>query len=167
MHLIGIDPGLTGAFILMSSDGEVVDVADIPVMAAGKGGTKVKNIVNYAATFSILSQWVEDYGVAEAWIESVGSRPTDGVAAAFSFGMTFGALRAIVACTKQPLNLVTPGTWKKYFKLPSADKEVARGFAINQFPEATKFLTRKKDHNRAEAILIAYYGLQHRQKRGG
>ena len=75
----------------------------------------------------------------------------------FNFGDTFGACKAVCACLDMQLQFVSPVTWKKHYKI-SKEKEVSRALAINLFPEAAHMLSRKMDHNRAEALLIAEYG---------
>jgi crossover junction endodeoxyribonuclease RuvC len=51
--------------------------------------------------------------------------------------------------------------WKRALHLRGGDKEGARQYALQIFPHAHHLLSRKKDHQRAEAALIAYVGLQH------
>lgn len=77
-----------------------------------------------------------------------------GAAGAMSIGDSRGAVRAIVAARGFPVEWVTASRWKRYFAL-GRDKEQARAKAIQLYPQAD--LHRKKDHNRAEAILIARY----------
>lgn len=159
---IGIDPGLSGALALITDKAEFKDLIDIPIMAKSKGTGRVKNCVNAKGVYDIINRWKLIHKKEEfvVYMENVSSRPGDGAAGAFSFGDTFGTLKAVCACSGLNLNLVTPAAWKGYYKLPSADKEVARAFAISQFPSASEYLQRKKDHDRAEALLIALYGLR-------
>lgn len=158
-YIVGIDPGLSGALSIITRNGEFKDVIDIPIMAKSKGAGHVKNCVNPKGVFDEISKWTKSLppNSITVYMENVSSRPGDGAAGAFSFGDTFGSLKAVCACLDLSLNLVTPAAWKSYYKLGS-DKEVARAFAISQFPAASEFLKRKKDHDRAEALLIALYG---------
>lgn len=165
MIVIGIDPGITGAVAAIDEDGNYIDVRDIPVMAKGKGGSKVKNQVNAATLVNILKDFT--YGgnrdlKAIVYLERVSAMPGQGVSSMFSMGDTFGVCRGVVAAMDIPIEIITPQSWKKYYGLGS-DKEVCRAKAIELYPTAP--LGRKKDHNRAEAILIARYGA--RMQAGG
>ncbi len=167
IHFIGIDPGLSGAISVINDKQLFIFLEDIPIMAKSKGHGRVKNCVNPKGVFDILESWIKVLGPNRkkivVYMENVSSRPGDGAAGAFSFGDTFGSLKAVCACVGLSLNLVTPAAWKNYFKI-DADKEVARAYAISQFPEASSHLSRKKDHDRAESLLIALYGVQNHGK---
>ena len=150
--IIGIDPGLTGAVARISIDG--AEVVDLPVMANGKGSSKVKNQVNASELARILDELASPDGTI-VFLERISSMPGQGVASMFSMGDTFGCIRGVCGALWLPTEVVTPQKWKKHFML-GADKEVVRARAIEAFPEQP--LGRKKDHNRAEALLIAKYG---------
>lgn len=153
--IVGIDCGLTGALAMLGQPG-LMAVADIPVMAKGKGAGRVKNEVNAAALNGLLREWVSGHGDdVLVVIERVSSMPGQGVASMMSLGDTVGCIRGVVAARGYPVQWVTPQAWKKHYGLP-ADKELARARAIQLYPGAE--LTRRKDHNRAEAILLARYG---------
>lgn len=150
---VGIDPGLSGAIAVLDDNANLVDLSDIPVMAKGKGKSVVKNQINAVA----LSDLMLAYMNTTAIIENVSARPGQGVSSMFSLGDSVGAIRGVCASLKMRSHYVTPQTWKKYYKLPS-DKEYARAKAIELYPEAS--LHRKKDHGKAEAILLARYGYE-------
>jgi len=149
--MIGIDPGITGAIAFINGNGYLVE--DLPVMANGKGTAKIKNCINPAALAELI-KLNSDVG-EQIYLERVSSMPGQGVASMFSMGDTFGSIRAVCAVLNRSLVIITPQEWKKYYKL-GKDKELARAKAIQLFPDAP--LSRKKDHNRAEALLIANYG---------
>ena len=155
MVIIGIDPGITGAAAFIWEDH--TEVFDIPVMAKGKGGAKVKNQVNAAALAEMLEHAKHWVGADKVYVylERISSMPGQGVASMFSMGDTFGCIRGVCAALGLSVEIVTPQSWKKAYGL-GKDKEVIRAKAIELFPEAP--LSRKKDHNRAEALLIAKYG---------
>ena len=149
--MIGIDPGLTGAVAYVGSS--IYSVYDIPVMAKGKGAGKVKYQVNPAELARVLRQIGKD----KVFLERVSSMPGQGVASMFSMGDTFGCIRGVCAAMGYEVEIITPQSWKKHFKL-GKDKEVVRAKAIELFPDVE--LPLKKHHNRAEALLIAQYGMQ-------
>jgi crossover junction endodeoxyribonuclease RuvC len=95
---------------------------------------------------------------AFAVVERASAMPKQGVVSVFKFGMAYGSLRTVVAVSKIPHRLVAPTVWKKHFKLDS-DKEKSRALAMQLWPGCGLF-SRKKDHGRAEAALIARYGLE-------
>lgn len=152
--IIGIDPGLTGAIAFVEQ--ERYFVVDLPTMANGKGKAKVKRQIDPGALKEIIGQNVSVYGATRAYLERMASMPGQGVQTMFSLGDTFGAIRSVMAIMKIRTEIITSQSWKKYYKLTS-DKELCRAKAIELFPGAE--LSRKKDHNRAEALLIANYGL--------
>lgn len=128
---------------------KLLAVGDIPV--SEKDG---RRSVDVPATMA----WIRRYPPDHAFIERAGSMPKQGVASTFLYGRAVGALEAIVQGLMIPMTLVTPQTWKRACELP-ADKEASRVLALKTFPGVAEHLARKGDHGRAEAILIAYYGL--------
>lgn len=149
--IVGIDPGISGAIAIVDEYGKYHEVHDMPIMANGKGNAKAKNKVNASGLKNILNL----YNIKMIYLERVSSMPGQGVASMFSMGDTFGCIRGVCAALDLPVEIITPQSWKKYYGL-GKDKEIVRAKAIELFPEAP--LSRKKDHNRAEAILIANYG---------
>ena len=144
MIVLGIDPGVTGGLAWVYARGQI-DAKDIPT--AG-GEVDVDTIVGM----------LKEQRPTVTFIERVHSMPKQGVASSFKFGMAYGALWAVVVASGIPLHRVSPTVWKKHFHL-SADKEQARALAIQYWP-GTGLFARKKDHGRAEAALIARYGLE-------
>ena len=151
--IIGIDPGLTGA-VAFIEQGKLKALYDIPVMANGKGKSKVKNQVNPAELVRLLARHTENEEVT-VYLERISAMPGQGVASMFSMGDTFGTIRGVCAALGFRVEVITPQSWKKHFKL-GKDKEICRAKAIEMYPEAP--LELKKHHNRAESILIAVYG---------
>lgn len=151
MIIVGIDPGLTGGIAAIF---DAVDpaVVDMPTMQLGKTGF-VKNAVDLNALALILGVYA-DLG-ATVFIERVNAFPGQGVSSMFSLGMSFWGAAGVCAGLGLPVHLVAPGEWKAHFKL-NRDKELARGLASRLYPVVD--LSRKKDHGRAEALLIARYG---------
>lgn len=157
MLTIGIDPGLSGAIAFLPERDDPF-VVDMPIMAHSKTG-HVKNAVDvYALTRLLDTHTIGPELIdAQVFLERVNAFPGQGVSSVFSLGMTFGAITGVVAALGIPLHFIEPRDWKGYYKLPK-DKEFARAAATRFYPKVD--LSRKKDHNRAEALLIARYGLQ-------
>lgn len=152
MLIIGIDPGLAGGLAVLRH-GECGGVYDLPTMAAGKTGRKMINAAAVAELLREIRVAYSGFSVAVA-LERPAAMPGQGVSSMFSLGDSFGALRGVVAALNLPLHLIVPAVWKRRFGL-NADKEAARALAISLFPDAA--LARKKDHGRAEALLIAEF----------
>lgn len=165
MLTIGIDPGLSGAIAALFDDGHVV-VHDMPTMQTGEGA--VKNSIDGYALANLLRPWAEFTelgGQVAVFLERVtampsipgkgGARRPLGAASSFSLGGSYWGAFCVCAALRLPIHLVDPRTWKAHFKL-GKDKDLARGLAIRYYPSAD--LSRKKDHGRAEALLIARYG---------
>lgn len=158
--ILGIDPGLSGACAVLTDAGEFVEVFDVPVMQAGGKQSYVKNVVNAAAMHDRLVL-VRSRGAALfAYVESVSAMPKQGVASMFSLGHTVGTIQSVLACLHIPYVMVRPQEWKKSVGLLKTEKAQSRAVAIQRFPSASPQLTRVKDHNRAEAILLGHYGAQ-------
>ena len=167
MQIIGVDPGLTGALALLSHHG-LQAVHDIPTMIKGNGEGAVKNQVDPGALADLLRAWIEgkDKNEIMVMIESQGpvrlpGNKILGGASAFSLAYTAGVIEGVVTALRLPRELVQPGAWKKALGLSAkgADKKaLARAMAQRYYPEAD--IHRVRDHNRAEAILIARYGHQ-------
>jgi len=151
MLIYGIDPGYTGAITLYWPKTGDIEVHDMPTLKNTKG----KTVLDMHGILQILEPETDD--PRAAWIEQVAAMRGQGVSSMFRFGEQFGALQMALAATKTPMHMVTPQKWKKHFGL-TRDKGVARGLAMQRFPEAADTFQRVKDDGRAEATLIALYG---------
>ena len=90
-------------------------------------------------------------------IEQVSAMPGQGVTSMFNFGQSFGILKGICSSMQLPMYFVRPAKWKKYFNLINSEKDASRTRAIEIFPYFSNQLSRKKDSNKADAILIASF----------
>lgn len=107
----------------------------------------------------VLRDWIRKFVPTRCYFESVGPMPKQGISSTSKFMRATGYLEATVLCCDVPMILVTPQKWKTYYEVPKgSDKEYSRQLALQLFPELAPLLARKKDHGRAEAALIAFYG---------
>ena len=90
-------------------------------------------------------------------IEQVSAMPGQGVTSMFNFCQSFGILKGICSAMQLPMYFVRPAKWKKYFNLINSEKDASRTKAIEIFPYFSSYLSRKKDSNKADAILIASF----------
>tara|TARA_B100001250_G_C19770420_1_gene776890 strand:+ start:763 stop:1257 length:495 start_codon:yes stop_codon:yes gene_type:complete len=155
MLIIGIDPGISGA-ICFFENGEVKDVIDMPTMAEGK---KNKRQINGRQIFNEISNRINNYNSKNinVIVEQVSAMPGQGVTSMFNFGQSFGIIKGICSAMQLPIFFVRPAKWKKYFDLINSQKDASRTKAIEMFPKISSILSKKKDANKAEAILIASF----------
>ena len=155
MLIIGIDPGISGS-ICFFEDGKIVDVVEMPTMTEGK---KNKKQVNGSQIFNEISEKIKklDKKEIKVVIEQVSAMPGQGVTSMFNFGQSFGILKGICSAMQLPMYFVRPAKWKKYFNLINSEKDASRTRAIEIFPYFSGQLSRKKDSNKADAILIASF----------
>ena len=155
MLIIGIDPGISGS-ICFFEDGKILDVLEMPTMTDGK---KNKKQVNGAQIYNEISSKI--MGIEKqnlrVIIEQVSAMPGQGVTSMFNFGQSFGILKGICSAMQLPMYFVRPAKWKKYFGLIKSEKDASRTKAIEMFPYFSSQLSKKKDSNKADAILIASF----------
>ncbi len=155
MLIIAIDPGINGA-ICFFENGEVKDVFEMPTMAEGK---KNKRQVNGHQMYNELSYRIKEYNIQNinVVVEQVSAMPGQGVTSMFNFGQSFGIIKGICAAMQLPIFFVRPAKWKKHFELINTQKDASRTKAIEMFPKISSILSKKKDSNKADAILIASF----------
>ena len=153
MKIIGIDPGLSGAIAVLENN-KVVKIFDIPVMSEGK---KNKRQLNSALLVNLLKENIQKDEDVTVVIEQVNAMPGQGVTSMFNFGQTFGALKGICAALELPIFFVRPSKWKKHFELINSSKDASRTKAIEMYPKLSSQLSKKKDVNKSDAILIAKF----------
>ena len=161
MKIIGIDPGLSGAIAILENN-KVLNLFDMPVMAEGK---KNKRQVNGAQIHNEILKRIDiSKNEIRVVIEQVSAMPGQGVTSMFNFGQSFGILKGICSAMKLPMFFVRPAKWKKYFNLINSQKDASRTRAIEIFPYFSSQLSKKKDSNKADAILIASFYYETHQK---
>jgi len=156
--VLGLDPGLGGALALLTSDGVLIDVVDMPVLADGAAGRRTLN-------GALLAAQVCAWGPTRAFCELVGPRPGEGPVGAFSFGRCRGVIEGTLAALAVPVEMIAPAWWKRRMGIPpGADKkDMARSEAIRRWPARADLFAQVKDDGRAEAALIGVAGMM----RGG
>ena len=155
MMIIGIDPGISGS-ICFFEDGKILEVIEMPVMTEGK---KNKKQVNGAQIYNEFLKRInkKDDQIIRVVIEQVSAMPGQGVTSMFNFGQSYGILKGICSAMQLPMFFVRPAKWKKYFNLINSEKDASRTRAIEIFPYFSSQLSKKKDSNKADAILIASF----------
>ena len=153
MIIFGIDPGISGAISVLENK-KVIEVFDMPTMIDGK---KNKKQVNGAQVTNIIKERLDDEKEIAVVVEHVNAMPGQGVTSMFNFGQSFGVIKGICSALSLPIHFVRPTKWKKHFNLIKTNKDASRTRVIQVYPEISSKLSRKKDANKADAILIARY----------
>ena len=155
MLIIGIDPGISGSICFLL-DGKILEVIEMPTMTEGK---KNKRQVNGSQIYNEISKRINknEHQNIRVVIEQVSAMPGQGVTSMFNFGQSFGILKGICSAMQLPMYFVRPAKWKKYFNLLNSEKDASRTRAIEIFPYFSSQLAKKKDSNKADAILIASF----------
>jgi len=156
MNIIGIDVGFSGAIaqiLDIRADGlDEIDAVDMPTLKDG-------------AHTELNEPEIKDLlvGANHVFIEKAQTMPIEhegrrqGTASSGRYMMSYGQVRGICAGMGIPYTLVHPKTWKKVMMadMPK-DKSASIIRAKKLFPQVK--LDRKKDHGRADALLLAEYG---------
>ena len=155
MAIAAIDPGSTGALVVMTDDGSYIDHLIMPTIKIG-----TKSRVNGAA----VAAWLREHGPIHAYLEKVGAMPgggqrTMGASSAFTFGHAAGLVEGIITGAGIPLTLVSPQSWKKHAGLIGSDKDAARSRAVQLFPGLRVLDLKAKGQAVADALLIGRFGL--------
>ena len=155
MLIIGIDPGISGSICFLDN-GKILDVIEMPIMTDGK---KNKKQVNGSQVYNEVTKRIKQFekNQIRVVIEHVSAMPGQGVTSMFNFGQSFGILKGICTAMQLSMFFVRPTKWKKYFNLLNSEKDASRTRAIEIFPYFSSQLSRKKDSNKADAILIASF----------
>jgi len=153
MIIIGVDPGISGAISILENK-KIIEVYDTPTMIEGK---KNKRQINGAQVTNIIKERLNSKKEVIVVVEHVNAMPGQGVTSMFNFGQSFGVIKGICAALGLPIYFVRPTKWKKHFNLIKTHKDASRTKVIEAYPEISNKLYRKKDSNRADAILIALY----------
>lgn len=151
MKILGVDPGLTGAMAFYLPDSDTVQCFDMPVHEIKN--KKRLDLIQMAGLIHLHGP------VTLAVIEDVNAMPRQGVASTFNFGYAAGAVAGAIAACGIRHEFVRPAHWKSYYGL-TRDKDLSRRKASQRWPLDAEQWARKKDDGRAEAALLALYGLE-------
>ncbi len=149
---MGLDPGVSGAFAAIDDAGQVIALHDLPIIRDGRlAFVDAPELVGHMIA-------ARNGRPSRILVERVGPMPAQGVSSTFAFGVGFGSLLAACRYIAQPLELVTPATWKRALGLPR-EKRASLDRARLLFPTAELHLA--KHDGRAEALLLAEFGRRH------
>ena len=152
MIKIGIDPGLSGAIVIMEGNSPI-EWQRMPTMKTGSA-----NRVNAPALAAMLKPYLYLDKPLHAYVELVSSMPGQGVASMFSFGHSAGVIQGVLGALEIPVTMVTPQSWKKRAGLVGQDKDASRTLAIQMFPFWRELDQKGAGQAYADAAFIALYG---------
>ena len=153
MIIFGIDPGVSGAISVLENK-KIIEVYEMPTMIDGK---KNKKQINGSQVVNIIKERLNGDNEIIVVVEHVNAMPGQGVTSMFNFGQSFGVIKGICSALSLPIYFVRPSKWKRHFNLIKTNKDASRTKVIEVYPEISSKLYRKKDSNKADAILIARY----------
>jgi len=153
MIIFGIDPGVSGAISVLENK-KIIEVYEMPTMIDGK---KNKKQVNGSQVANIIRERLNSDNEIIVVVEHVNAMPGQGVTSMFNFGQSFGVIKGICSALSLPIYFVRPSKWKRHFNLIKTNKDASRTKVIEIYPKISSKLYRKKDSNKADAILIARY----------
>ena len=152
MIKIAIDPGLSGAIVIMEGNSPI-EWQRMPTMKTGSA-----NRVNAPALAAMIKPYLYLDKPLHAYVELVSSMPGQGVASMFSFGHSAGVIQGVLGAFEIPVTMVTPSQWKKRAGLTGQDKDASRTLAIQMWPFWRELDKKGAGQAYADAALIALYG---------
>lgn len=158
MIVLAVDVGVTGAVAAVDSRGSC-SVHDLPTVEV-PGKRLVRRRISARGLMDIVRSLVPAGEPCIAIIEDVHMRPGNGGAATASLLHSRGVVETVLELARLDVRAVQPAAWKRHLGLIGTEKDASLAKAREAYPLAAHMLTRQKDHNRAEALLIARYGLE-------
>lgn len=151
VFIIAIDPGSEDGAVATLSPNRVATTQDLPKVGKQVDAVGLSDLVDRLVSEARGADWH-----IEAVVEKVSAFPKQGAVSSFNFGTANGIILGVLAGKKIPVIPAVPSEWKRQMRL-NRDGEVSRALALRLYPELSTSLARKKDHNRAEALLIAHW----------
>lgn len=152
MRILGVDPGASGALVILDTEKNTLSVFDMPTVEIKRGTRNVRQ-VSAQLIVDILSPFTVDH----AYVERVGAMPGQGVSSMFAFGRAAGVVEGVLAALRIPTTYVTPQEWQKAMRVVGG-KDGSRNRASQLWPGQSTHFARVKDDGRSDAALIAAYG---------
>lgn len=165
MIFLAVDIGLTGAVAALSHTG-IWQIGDIPTKPAEDAGERAKRRVDGKALADLIRFYVPAGDSALVIIEDVQARPMgrrngvelpNSIQSQGSMMRSRGNVEACLDTLGLEVRAIQPQTWKRFYGLIGKAKDDARTKALTLYPSADRVLARKKDINRADALLMAHW----------
>jgi len=154
MRIVGIDPGLSGAVAVLDLSDRVLAIHDMPTTIEKSGKSEKRRLSE-----PMLAAILKNVPAKHAFLEFVSAMPGQGVTSMFNFGVSYGAIRGVLAALQIPMSTVSSAKWQRDLRVAKG-KDGNRARAAQLFPEFAYLFARVKDDGRADAALIAWWGAQ-------
>ena len=160
-YILGIDPGLSGAIAVVNWQSlKIIAIKDLPTFKTKSKARKQGYLshIDVHALAMLIDFYAKD--TLAAVLEDPGAMPSQGLSSTFRFGQVCGQVHGVLAGNYLPSVLVKPQVWKPQMGLtPSKNSSLERVMML--FPDSREYFSLKKHHDRAEAVLLAVYGIKH------
>ncbi len=144
--VVGIDPGKTGAMALIAYSGEIL----------------IHDYQEIVYADDAIQRWKIDFYIIGACVEHVRPFKMNGSISNFSLGYSLGLWEAVLQNNDVPYSLIAPRTmqsehaeYEKDSGLGGKKRSIQASHRL--YPHSRDYVYRAKDHNRADAILLAHY----------
>lgn len=154
-HIIGIDPGVSGAIAILTHELELKHVYDMPTveLAVGKGKRR------WVDQFRLAVLLVGEKEASHAFIEDITPRAPDGRLAIAVLFHSIGVVDGVLATLGIPTTSIAPRVWQAGLRVPKGkDGSLLR--ASELMPKGAQSWFTKGEHGRSDAALIAYWGVR-------
>lgn len=151
--ILGIDPGLKGAYAVLNQQGQLLELGDMPTISI-TSGKKKRNKLDASELRDILTRVKPEYVV----YEQQQAMPGQGVTSMFSTGYGFGIIEGLLVALYQRHFSVLASRWTKSMLVGASGEGKERSLQVAKglYPTAERL---NKTNGRADALLIALYGL--------
>ncbi len=157
MNICGIDPGFTGGIAAINTVNGYAIVITMPVIRTTKKDKKGRKSIKQELDGVGVRQALVTMNPSHVFIEKAQTMPDQGVASSGRYMDGYGVIKGICIGLAIPYTLVHPRTWKKLIMFDMGKEKGESIVRAKQlFPMVD--LPLKKDHGRADALLIAEYG---------
>ena len=159
MIIAGVDPGTSPTIGILDSRSSRISVFDELSAATRVNGRNTSQPVPELIRFALSESGAELVLIEHVWMRPTGGAAAQGAVSQARLVSSMHLVWGVAVGLGLRVELVVPGNWKKHFHMRGGEKEDSRLKCLSVIPESASFLMRKKDHNRAESLLIARYGL--------
>jgi hypothetical protein len=164
MIIAGVDPGTSPTLGIIDSESGRISIFDELSAATKVNGRNTSQPVPELIRFALSESRVDLVLIERVWMRPTGGPAAQGAVSQARLVSSMYLVWGVAIGLGLPVELVMPTTWKRHFHLRGGEKEDSRLKCLSVLPESARFLMRKMDHNRAEALLLARYGLETYQR---
>ena len=155
LYTIGIIPTIEGAIAVLNNEGKLVEVLDMP----SKSRTALKQQVDGHELHKELKSY--DPQQTHVYIQKrasvFGKKPTD----MYNSGEGMGVIKGVIETLGIPYSMVSPQVWKRHHALIGHENDMARITVLKKYPASAEYFRVKKYCDRADALLLAEFGLNY------